>query len=395
MTPRAMSRMLLCASARGRQISVRIVGETLTRAETASYSETWAEVLDVPVGYGWADHMRAGVSTKARRCPRWLLAVAMCLVLAPVSSAQGASVQLANLGQPGLESTAPEPQVSAAIRGDCSSPLTVDEANGGSSPCPSGTWPAPDGDWSPTIRVAGGDQIEVTFPVAQTSVAVTATSTYRVGTTTPDGIPVRNFSFGPVSISPTADPARWLVSVPQSVASWGLVAMALTAQAQDASWSDVAFSVLTPRHPDYTYPCGQAYWSSTDTHYLCEFPQPPTGVATVPSGGAPSSPGATASPRASLMLVDAPRVSGRIVRIPIRAPWPGRLTASLRGGGHRLSYRVLSLPAGRTTLRVTLPPLSPRRSKPKATRATLKLVLKPSDPTRPVTSLTRTLRVST
>jgi hypothetical protein len=315
--------------------------------------------------------------------------VAGMLAFAPLALADG--VRVDDLGQPGAMSTVPQPALSVDVRGSCPSVRTVAEADGGASACPAGTWPEPGGDWSPRLGVAGGDTLALTFEEPQTSVAATITSNFPVGLMAPgppqlpgqppsSPTPVINDSAGAISVAPTDDPHRWLLTLP-ALEIWYGGAVAVVAQDAGGSARDVAFAVDLPRFPDASHPCGNAFYTSaTDVRWGCALPWPESGGApTVPSINPPvTHVPAAAAP--ALRLVRAPHVARAKVTLALEVSAPGSLTVRV---GKRLAARR-SLHAGKTTVTVTL-----RRSEK---RARLKLAFVGADGVA-APAITRTVRL--
>lgn len=251
-----------------------------------------------------------------------------------VAQAAGPSLAVTNLGQSGLVSTVPQPPLRLGSRGSCTSPRTVGEANGGTSSCPAGTWPAPGGDWSPTERVAGGDQLQLDFATAQTGVVVNGTSNYPVGLRDPDGYPVANFDAGAFVVTATADPARWLVTVPlldQRFQGAGAAAVAVTATDAGNVGTDFAFSVALPRFPDFGNPCGQAFFAPGQSHYVCETFHPGSGGSTGAGGdggGSTKGPPPTVAPR--FVLLTRPAIADGILHVRFSTPRAGFVTVRVR-----------------------------------------------------------------
>lgn len=225
--------------------------------------------------------------------------IALLLIGVAAASARAETVVLVNRAQPGIESTVPQSPLDLMVRGDCAFARTIDEARGGSSPCPAGTWVPPGGDWSPTVNVAAGDRLELSFPVAQESVAVVGTSNYPVGLTDPNGMQVQNESLGAFSVTPAADPRVWAATVPglDSRARFeGFSAIAVTARGRDGSARNVGFRLQTPRNVDEGTRCGRAFYSASEPGYHC----PGGGIP--PGGGRPPTPGPTPTAPPSLGL---------------------------------------------------------------------------------------------
>lgn len=209
------------------------------------------------------------------------------LLFGATTTAQADTVALVNRAQAGIESTVPQSPLSLMVRADCAFARTIEEARGGPSPCPAGTWPAPGGDWSPTVDVAAGDRLEIAFPSAQESVAVVGTSNYPTTLTDPDGKPISNEPLGTFVVASTADPRIWTATVPalDSRARFeGFSAIAVTAREANGRARNVAFRLQTPRNVDEKTRCGQAFYSASEAGYHC----PGGGIP--PGGGRPPTP---------------------------------------------------------------------------------------------------------
>jgi len=216
-----------------------------------------------------------------------LSTVIATLLFGTTTTAGAETVTLVNRAQAGIESTVPQSPLSLMVRADCAFARTIEESRGGPSPCPAGTWPGPGGDWSPTVNVAAGDRLEVSFSTAQESVAVIGTSNHPVGLTDPDGKPISNEPLGTFVVTPTADPRIWAAIVPAldfRARFEGFSAIAITAREVDGRARNVAFRLQTPRNVDESTRCGPAFYSASESGYQCP------GAGIPPGGGRPPIP---------------------------------------------------------------------------------------------------------
>ncbi len=244
------------------------------------------------------------------------------LVIVP---AAGALPTVINAGQPEAQSSSAPGPVELPDRGDCASGRSIEEANGGASSCPPGTWPAPGTAWPPTIRVASGDALTVSFDERVERVTTLLTSNYRPGVTTPDGRPVPNVSLGEVTASSDADDGRrWVLRVPpldrNRSAQSGHSVLSITAIGGQAP-VNLALTLQTPRPKDFAVGCGPAYFSASETDYFCDQTKvhfPPPGVPSPPSPSPPC-PAVALAPAAP-----EGRQGTVIVGQPTPCPPPGR-----------------------------------------------------------------------
>lgn len=178
-----------------------------------------------------------------------------------------------NAGQPAAQSASAPGPIELADRGDCASGRTIEEANGSQSPCPPGTWPAPGTAWAPTIRVASGDALDVSFGERVERLAVLLTSNYPPGLTTPDRQPVPNVTLGEVIASPASeDGRRWTLRVPaldRRAQSESFAVLSISALG-GAAPVNFAFGLRTPRPADFSAGCGPAYFSASESGYFCD-----------------------------------------------------------------------------------------------------------------------------
>jgi len=204
------------------------------------------------------------------RVPVLWSVVGLGLVLVPGA---GAAPTVVNAGQPGAQSAAAPGPVELADRDDCASGRTIEEANGGASSCPPGSWPAPGAAWPPTIRVASGDALTVSFDERVERLVVLLTSNYKPGLMTPDGQPVPNVSLGEVSASSASDDGRrWVLRVPaidRRAQSDSFAVLSVTALGDQAP-VNLALTLQTPRPKDFSVGCGPAYFSASETGYFCD-----------------------------------------------------------------------------------------------------------------------------
>lgn len=219
-----------------------------------------------------------------------MLAAAMLLVVG-VSGARAETVQLDNRAQPGMGSAVPQRPLELSVRGSCPFARTLEEARGKPSTCAPGTWPAPGGNWSPTVDVASGDTLALAFETPQQSVAVAATSNYSIGLVTPDGVAVPNELLPGFGVAATPNPSVWLVTIPVlDLRFWSesFSSIAVTARdASDGSARNVVFRVQTPRWLDEELRCGPAFYSPQHIGYRCDGGPPPGGVPPTPERPGP------------------------------------------------------------------------------------------------------------
>lgn len=208
-----------------------------------------------------------------RRLRAWLPvlgSVSLGLVVAPSA---GAAPTVANAGQPEAQSASAPGPVELADRGDCASGRSVEEANGGASSCPPGTWPQPGPSWPPTIRVASGDALALSFDQRVERLAVLLTSNYEPGTRTPDGQTLRNDSLGEVTASGASDDGRrWMLRVPalDRRAQFDNFAVLSITAVGDQAPVNLDLTLQTPRPKDFSVACGPAYFSATELGYFCD-----------------------------------------------------------------------------------------------------------------------------
>jgi hypothetical protein len=192
-----------------------------------------------------------------------LLIVFWVLMLGLVARADAdvMSVVVSNLGQPGLESTVPQPPVITTDRGGCANVFDADQANGVAE-CPAGTWPAPDAGWGPGVDVSAGDTLQLSFSSGVSAVTVAVTSQLPLGgLTDPSGVHHLNVNLlGPQPATPTSDPLVWSVAIPDPtlITRQAMGAPApFSIVATDAQGShDFALSVLSPRYDNEATHCG-------------------------------------------------------------------------------------------------------------------------------------------
>lgn len=261
--------------------------------------------------------------------------------------AQATSLTVRNDGQPGLVSSGPQPPLSLSPRGSCTAARTEEEANGGGSPCPPGTWPEPGGDWSPTLQVASGDRLEFSFDAAQDRLQVTATTNHRPGQSTPDGTPVRNETVGRFEITQSEDPTRWRVRVPEldlRAESENFISVAVTAAGGEQG-SNFAFSVRTPRFDNDQERCGTAYFGPGQTGYRCYPAQ--YGPKGPPPAPAPTTSDGPGQQGARFGIGRGCELSVRGVVIGLRASRSGALRLLLRLHGRPVGRRQIRIEPGR------------------------------------------------
>lgn len=212
---------------------------------------------------------------KSVMCDRrriWLPVLVGGLGLVVVPGA-GATPTVVNAGQPEAQSASAPGPVELPDRGDCASGRSIEEANGGASSCPPGTWPAPGAAWPPTVRVASGDALTVSFDDRVERVAALLTTNYEPGVRTPDGQPVSNVSLGEVMASSDADDGRrWVLQVPaldRRAQSNNFAVLSVTALGGQAP-VNLALTLQTPRPKDFSMGCGSAYFSPSETDYFCD-----------------------------------------------------------------------------------------------------------------------------
>ena len=209
-----------------------------------------------------------------------------------VAPSAGAAPTVVNAGQPEAQSASAPGPVELLDRGDCASGRSVEEANGGASSCPPGTWPEPGPSWPPTIRVASGDALALSFDQRVERLAVLLTSNYQPGTRTPDGQTLRNDSLGEVTASSASDDGRqWVLRVPalDRRAQYDNFAVLSITAVGDQAPVNLALTLQTPRPRDFSVACGPAYFSATELGYFCDparnsfhgAPPPPPSPATV------------------------------------------------------------------------------------------------------------------
>ncbi len=235
----------------------------------------------------------------------------------------GAVPTLVDAGQPEAQSSSAPGPVELPDRGDCASGRSIEETNGGASSCPPGTWPAPGAVWPPTVRVASGDALVVSFDERVERLAVLLTSNYPPGLMTPDRQPVPNVSLGEVTASSDADDGRrWVLRVPAldlRAQSDNFAVLSVTALGDQAP-VNLALTLQTPRPKDFSMGCGPAYFSTSETGYFCD----PTKVRFTKGGPPPHFP----PPPCPLVTPARPAPEGRrgpvFVGQPNPCPPPGR-----------------------------------------------------------------------
>jgi hypothetical protein len=225
------------------------------------------------------------------------LAAGALLALSPTAVAQEPTLAVVNLGSAGLQSVVPQPAVTLSSRGACATALTVQEANGGPSPCPEGAWPplgqavpGPPWDgsawgipWASTVQIAGGDELELRFDRPMDAVEASILTNFPVGLTDPNGAPVPNVAIlSPGAAQSTADGAVWKLSLPALIdpraRSNSAFSIAASAGGEEHAF---ALAAMSPRFADFTQDCGAAYFNdsvSTGPAWSCPH---------LPKGGPP------------------------------------------------------------------------------------------------------------
>lgn len=306
-----------------------------------------------------------------RRCARSLgrvlvvaLAVAMVAASGAVASPAPSSVSVADLGQPMLMSSVPQPPVDAAARGVCAVPLDGAQANGTPSPCGSDAWPVLGGSWGPELQVAGGDTVQLTFDQPVGDVRVASTTDFPVGLTDPDGHPVPNDELmAPQTAQSTGDPSVWTAVLPVTAdrrqRTFSIVAGDGTVDA------NFALALQAPRYDNTATRCGTYFLAPGVTGTECDsagIKGPPPGLGLtkagppiIPTTGV--TPSAEASSPASVML----RLGARLVLRGRRASFGvwvnrrGTLTVRLVAPhGKTLATGRRRLRAGHATVSIKL-----------------------------------------
>jgi hypothetical protein len=303
----------------------------------------------------------ASMQPLRRRAGQLSAAVALALVLAsPAAAAEPGQLTVTDLEpQPpaGFDQAPHDVLVSPAST--CAQPLSAAEANGTAPPCSPGAWPALDAPWSPILAVTAGKPLELRFaePVlgVQRAVIVGQPAPVPNQLTTTHEVPG---SYTDVVASgaatPTADPAVWRLEVPADfyVSTYAPAArLTVTATAPGGGPRSYALSVATNQ------------WDSSDPLSSCNrffgcraasvvgpMSPPPAEPTPPPPAQAPSPP---AKP-AALRVARTASLRGRRMRLKLTAPASGTAKITVRWRGRVIGRARKALPAGSSTVAVTL-----------------------------------------
>ena len=254
--------------------------------------------------------------------------------------ADAPNLGVVNLGQPSALVIAGQPALTVPSSGACTSPFTLESE----SACSAGAWPALGGAWGPpTEDVAGGDELQLTFSSAVSSVTFASTSNYPTGLTDPSGQPIANYDVLTPTAATSASATIWRVKLP-SLDIRALSGYTFSVVADDTSgYHDYPFMVRSPRYADELTKCGEAYYSTGNSQYLCLSNGAPPGI---PTGGGQTGAPSTSSPaigdQPAPIQVGPPLGASTAIyshgrlRLEVAVPTSGTLTISIpTRGRHR------------------------------------------------------------
>jgi hypothetical protein len=221
---------------------------------------------------------RRAVSAPARPSHRYvthgnvrrvlILALLLLYVSLPaLANGEASTVTISDLGQASEPVEVGQAPLAVQSSGACPRPFTLKpEAS-----CPSGTWPALGGDWSPFENVAGGDRLRLAFSIPVSDVTVASTSDWPPGEHTPSGEPMHNFDVLPPTAAKTApEPGAWIIRLPPlSLQAIGGFTFSVVATDAGSNY-DYHLSIKTPRYANEATQCGVRYYSTGVSDAICD-----------------------------------------------------------------------------------------------------------------------------
>lgn len=290
--------------------------------------------------------------------------LAIAAAAAAPALADGSGLSVSSLGQPSVPVIDGQPPVGVGPSGTCTEPFTLETA------CRPGTWPALGGGWGPTVDVAGGDTLALTFASPVTAVSVASTSNYMPGLSTPSVTPppgagapaappaaLVNYDVLPATAATaTSDPRTWHIALPELDVR-AMSGYTFSVVGTDATGPhDYALTIRSPRYADETRRCGTAYYNTGLSQYLCP-------AESVPPGTPRHGPSGPPQPHRSLAVFSVARFAHGRLRLRFTAPMPGTLRVKLtvpQLGDRTIVRRVRA--AGDITVTTTLRSYRPTKA---------------------------------